>query len=299
MVTVTTSDEQGFGPLHLLFSDPDDFPPRSFIDTLIRPSPRLVVTMPNFGGGTCAIDLFYSNFCLDTSGTFSWNASMVTRYLYSYPRNGRESQVYQNAIRWEIALMLFHAAYTNEPLVEGTRPYEEVHNDGDNHNGDSSRHVFRPLHALAGVPDTPLDLMEFGLKVHSQHILNVDQDGNTLLHVAANCDRDGRYDCRRIIQCILESNSNLAVISNACGAYPLTIALERRMEWHHGVQDICEAAPYVLSQQDPVTLLVPFMLAASTFVKKDNDFFLNWAALDNTWETLRADPSQIQSFSVA
>ena len=315
MVTVTTSDDQGFGPLHLLLSDPDDFPPRSFMEMLIRPSPRAVVTMSNFGGGTSAIDLFYSNFCLDSQGTFSWSAPVVRRYLDSYGynyqfRNARHTVLYHNAIRWEIALMLFHAAYTNQLLGGDARPYEEVQHVvlppmNQNDHDDSMRNpttdaavpaVFRPLHALAGVADTPLNFMKFGLKVHRQHILNVDEGGNTLLHIAAKCDRDGREDNRQIIQCILEAEPRLAEISDADGAYPLTVALERRMEWNHGVKDICEAAPCILSHQDSHTCLVPFMFAASTYVKGEDDYFLNWAALDNTWEMLRADPSQIQSF---
>jgi len=73
------------------------------------------------------------------------------------------------------------------------------------------------------------------------------------------------------------------------GRFPLHIAAEKGLDWTNGMKEIFEANPTLLEEQDTVTGLYPFMLAASSYGGGGND-------TDSVFELLKGNPTLISEF---
>jgi hypothetical protein len=101
-----------------------------------------------------------------------------------------------------------------------------------------------------------------------------DNSGNLPLHAAiTNKDRVGICGLRAV----LEANPTIARIRGHQNRLPLHMAISGNLQfkWEDGVKDILEAHRSAIDENDPVTNVYPFMLAALTKSSSDLDSVYN------------------------
>ena len=75
------------------------------------------------------------------------------------------------------------------------------------------------------------------------------------------------------------------------GRYPLHTAIYYGHQWHHGIQLLVEAAPFVLHEIDPTIGVYPFQLAATIYANSNSS-----EGLDLIYELVRYDPTVIEIY---
>jgi len=132
-----------------------------------------------------------------------------------------------------------------------------------------------------------------------------DQAGRLPLHIAVGPDnsssptsqwkfRPQEFWSIKLALHFHPESASLADPNEPAGRHPLHTALTHHHEICHGVQELVEAAPHVLSLRDPVTGLVPFLMASARSPSKVAAAEDECRSLDTTWALLRADPSVLE-----
>jgi hypothetical protein len=154
------------------------------------------------------------------------------------------------------------------------------------------------LHIAARCPCPPA-LFPLALRVYRHQIKEQDAHGRTPLAVACGDSMANRNcDVLTKIELILaerESRATVRVPDNY-GRIPFFTALASGVAWDEGVQKFFEIDSSLISMQDPVTSLYPFMLAAvgSSTNSRPSDYNNDEAirSLTTIYNLLRADPVQ-------
>lgn len=145
------------------------------------------------------------------------------------------------------------------------------------------------------------------IEENSSHVAVADAEGNTPLHLVADCKFKRNYpaDCqfsrdypvevdvvRRMHFCAIKTllmlDDTIASVPDAKGRFPLHIGANSKMCWYFGLQLIWQNSPLLLKLRDPTNLLYPFMAAA---VGTDAD-------LGTIFEMLKVAPELVLSTSV-
>lgn len=182
----------------------------------------------------------------------------------------------------------------------------------------SSRNsMFRALHATAAV-DCPRQIVKIAAKVYPGQLDEVDENGRIPLTIAAVTPawkmRDltdegylledrihgdvSEYDdvddaeqvgpnslYPSVIEILVNAAPETARFRDADGRLPLQLAISRGKKWTTGVRALLEAYPDAMVLHDPVTNLLPFMLAGT--VKK--------GGCTTIFQLLKTNPSLSQS----
>ena len=171
------------------------------------------------------------------------------------------------------------------------------------------------LHAAVslGFTGCPAFILLYAFSQFPEQILLRDHDGRLPLHIAVGPDNSSLPHSLRKFRPLASWSIKLSlhfhplsasrIDPNECSwgrRYPLHTALMYRHEWRQGVAELTRASSHVLSIPDPVTGLLPFLLASAVHDTKTttdqcglpHDVILR--RLDTTFHLLRADPSVLQ-----
>jgi hypothetical protein len=192
---------------------------------------------------------------------------------------------------------------TDDDVLQGNRAgnsSNDNNNNNNNNNNSSKQTVLYKIHALVsmGALGCPCPVLEYICDQYPLQLQTRDESGQLPLHLAVGPTQwhpcgNRKYKPREqdIIQLLLtrypdaarcrlfsrwdyfdketgKRTSTRKSVDPLNGRYPLHIALANRHTWEGGVRELFQAAPEMLSVQDPVTLLYPFQLAAIPF--RDN-----------------------------
>ena len=108
--------------------------------------------------------------------------------------------------------------------------------------------------------DAPLDLLEAVLKTFPIMIKEADENGCLpLARLSSNRKPNSR---KQKVDTLIRANSEAVMVPNGQGRFPFHLAIASGMNWDDGLQSIFAVSPDILRVCDPVTNLVPFILAA-------------------------------------
>ena len=181
------------------------------------------------------------------------------------------------------------------------------------------------LHAgiYCAAPSCVLNLL---LRLYPNDLLKRDENGNTPLMLSLICppySQQWQDSCLDSSICssnsidgngnnsggekasnlkrILQAAPEAAIISNKQGRLPLHIAIEKRINWDEGLDELFKANSGASSMKDPESDLLPFMLASKVEESSNTSSCTHspCSSLDrlrNSYMILRADPSIVNMF---
>jgi hypothetical protein len=124
------------------------------------------------------------------------------------------------------------------------------------------------LHLVASLKVPIPILLECCVQVFGESALNRDARGFIPLHHSLF------HSAKEVIPILLQYEPKAAMIALPNGQLPLVVALEKKLSWNNGLNELVSAYPDALTHLDPSSRLYPPLLAASLDADLDTIYIL-------------------------